>query len=634
MTLGKKSKSGGQSRFGLRVRLVVVGLAAVSALCVLAGLALNLYAGGGHNHHPPSKHDDARCIAPGDDSETSDNDNKNNDNNGTRSRIGRIENSSGNNENNSGNDCRDNPCFRHRDREDRTCDWIGTNAHQKRRLCNDTAIEKECPIVCDAERCREEVQKTKGEGEEKIEETETSIETDAPSSVAPTGSPTSKPTSQRPTISPSQSPTGSPTSSPTSRPSQSPTNKPTNRPSQSPTDKPTNRPSQNPTDRPTGRPTSDQPTALRAYPRGKKGACFTLRDEGSHGSYAENLPKLLALLPDWAYSWSDVPAEGVPLVFSAGGGVEIPLAGGGGGVDFVPMLWGYYPGASFETSTDRILAQNPRIVLGFNEPDSPEQADIPDVETAVTGWRELVSKMGGDHGVDDGDDDASDKSEAWSGVFTRALRPRENNDDDDGLLFVSPACVHPLGDWCWSFMQQTGREGLRVDAIGVHYYGSSDPEDFFDLLEDVYESYGRRPLLVTEFALADWDAATPADNKYGPGDAMEFMRAVLPWLESKEWVLGYSWFSFERDDPNGWVSALFEAETESGREHNVFDKNSNSNNDAPELTPLGRYYANFRSDRNNDKRGEKEKHWNLFWRRLPWSTETVSTVTTTNLIML
>jgi hypothetical protein len=45
---------------------------------------------------------------------------------------------------------------------------------------------------------------------------------------------------------------------------------------------------------------------------------------------------------------------------------------------------------------------------------------------------------------------------------------------------------------------------------------------------------------------------------------------LLPWMERQDWILGYAWFPFEIDSPQGTSSALFDSENR--------------------LTALGRYY--------------------------------------------
>ena len=300
---------------------------------------------------------------------------------------------------------------------------------------------------------------------------------------------------------------------------------------------------------PTNFPTQAPIAIESTYPRGKKGICFTLRNAWENGSWTENLPKIKAMNPSWAYSWGPEPAAEVPTAILPDGGLEI-LADGTSlpspeGIDFVPMLWGYYD-SLFEDFTDRMLAPNPKMVFGFNEPDSPSQSNI-SVERALEGWERLASKV-------------------------------TANTDEDTVL-VSPSCVQPTGSWCTSFMEQADAQGLRVDAIGFHWYGGASAQTLFDKLTETYEAYRNRPIVITEFAVADWTATTPADNKFSPEQILNFMMEALPWLEQTEWILSYAWFSFETDSAEGWSSALVEGTDASTGEVT--------------LTPLGQYYSEF-----------------------------------------
>ena len=286
-----------------------------------------------------------------------------------------------------------------------------------------------------------------------------------------------------------------------------------------------------------------------SYPRGKKGICYLLREAGEKGSYTENLPKILSLNPSWTYSWGSDPPGGVPMAILPEGGIEILAEStdwpSPQGIDFVPMLWSYYPNL-IEDFTDRMLDPNPRIVLGFNEPDSSLQSNL-SIDYALEGWELLASKV-----------TASTRSDS---------------------ILVSPSCVHPTGSWCTEFIQRADQQGLRIDAIGFHWYGGAKHHELFRILIETYEAYGNRPIVITEFAVADWNAASVDDNTITPEQVLAFMESVLPWLENTEWILGYAWFSFEKTSYAGWVSALVE----------------NYNDDTGEvaLTTLGKYYAAF-----------------------------------------
>ena len=322
----------------------------------------------------------------------------------------------------------------------------------------------------------------------------------------------------------------------------------TSSPTQNPTSKPTSNPTTKPTTNPTANPTS-RPTSVPHVPRGKKGICLTLREAGRKGSYKENLPKIRALNPNWVYSWGPNPPTEVPQKKLPHGGIEIlpndNISPSQHGIDYVPMLWGYYPN-KFEDVTDLMLNPHPKIVFGFNEPESRSQSNL-SLEHALEGWERLVTKM--------------------------EKRIGENT------VLVSPSCVRPTREWCRSFMQQADERGLRVDAIGVHWYGGANAEAFISTLIETYEIYGNRPIVVTEFAIADWDAEKSEDNKFSPEQALGFMQVALPWLENTDWILGYAWFSFQSTDPAGWISALVDSVDETAGD--------------VVLTTLGQYYSDY-----------------------------------------
>jgi hypothetical protein len=95
-------------------------------------------------------------------------------------------------------------------------------------------------------------------------------------------------------------------------------------------------------------------------------------------------------------------------------------------------------------------------------------------------------------------------------------------------------------------------------------------------MTSIYEYYGRKwPLWITEFAPADWQATTPQANKFSRQQFLSFMKVILPWLESRDWIYGYSWFPFDVTCPQGTSSALFAS---NGR-----------------MNALGRYYASVTS---------------------------------------
>ena len=269
--------------------------------------------------------------------------------------------------------------------------------------------------------------------------------------------------------------------------------------------------------------------AARLKLPGKKGICFSMRAAGEPGSAKVNLPRLKKVNPYWSYSWGWDQVAGQPSP-----------------VEFVPMAWGAWSAADLGKSLQdkvvpHIKSGKVKRFLGFNEPDKKEQANMP-YKAALKYWPILESL---------------------------------------NVPLCSPGCANPEGlndgtvqgvnsSWMVDFMREADRLGYRVDYVGVHWYGGTNAADFKAKMRRIYEKYGRRPLLITEFAPADWQAKTHSQNRMKAPYVLAFMKEVLPWLEKQDWVAGYAWFSFEHNEPFGHTSSLF-------------GKNG-------DLTTLGHYY--------------------------------------------
>ncbi len=261
---------------------------------------------------------------------------------------------------------------------------------------------------------------------------------------------------------------------------------------------------------------------------GKKGICFTLRESGDGGAN-RNLPRIEATNSYWNYSWGSQRIAQQPE-----------------DLEFMPMTWGAWSNEGFakdiaKNIKPQIEAGQAKRILGFNEPDKKEQANMP-YQAALKYWPML---------------------------------------EELGLPLCSPACANPLSDidestqgvrgtWMRDFMREADKRNYRIDYIGVHWYGSTNARSFKERMVQVYEAYGRRPLLISEFAVADWNAKRPEDNQHQRADVLKFMKDVIPWMEKQNWIAGYCWFSFEDGDRNGTCSALFDKDEK--------------------LTALGRYY--------------------------------------------
>lgn len=220
---------------------------------------------------------------------------------------------------------------------------------------------------------------------------------------------------------------------------------------------------------------------------------------------AGSAPSSSGLLTRWYYNWSSNPsAKGMPAAYPS--------------IRFLPMVWGWYPGKT-PSLLDGLRAQHPSLLLGFNEPDHKDQSNIP-VETALEAWplfQEIASEL------------------------------------------VSPAAANPLGPWMQNFMRGVDKRKLRVDSIAVHHYGPPSAAGFLNLLSRVHDLY-QRPIWVTEFAVADWQAKYGASNRFPVSEVADFMRSVCPEMNKIPWIKGYAWFPFPGKSSNALqTSVLFDA---------------------------------------------------------------------------
>ena len=268
---------------------------------------------------------------------------------------------------------------------------------------------------------------------------------------------------------------------------------------------------------------------------GKKGICLTMRKPGEPGSAEVNLPRLKKVNPYWNYSWGWDQFSGQPK-----------------NVEFMPMAWGAWSVDGLRKGlrkgvTPHIKSGKVKRFLGFNEPDKPEQANM-SYQAALKYWPILETLK---------------------------------------VPLCSPACANPegvnddtvqgvRGTWMKDFMAEADRRGYRVDYTGVHWYGGTHVEHFKEKMKRIYEKYGKRPILITEFAPADWEAKNLAQNRHKRHMVLAFMKEVLPWMEKQDWIAGYAWFSFGIHEAVGHTSALF-------------DKNGN-------LTACGRYYQSITTE--------------------------------------
>lgn len=256
---------------------------------------------------------------------------------------------------------------------------------------------------------------------------------------------------------------------------------------------------------------------------GKKGIGLQFPRSSSLETREKILAKVIELETYWSYSWGADRFDRQPKH-----------------IEFIPMAWNgknsvselqHYLHASVNRHIESGLVKR---LFGFNEPDLELQSNMT-VQEALNRWPALESL---------------------------------------NVSLISPSCAHCNGEWIEQFLTNASKMCLRVDYIGVHWYGDPNPRSFKRFLWKLHRKY-QLPMIITEFAVADWQAKRLEENRWTHHDVLLFMQSMLPWLERTSWVAGYSWFSFKHDQPEGWRSALF-------------DEND-------KLTELGRYYRSVKA---------------------------------------
>lgn len=224
-------------------------------------------------------------------------------------------------------------------------------------------------------------------------------------------------------------------------------------------------------------------------------------------------------------------------------------AGGGAPLEQVNATWSYDWSASGATTVNTQYVpirqhggwpdfntiynkQNSNHLLGFNEPDRPDQANMT-VEQAIDQWPQLLRS---------------------------------------GFRLGSPAPSSP-NSWIKRFMDKADSLNYRVDLTAVHCYWNSRvsggrADSWYSGLLSTYNTYGnKRPVWITEWNNgANWTGETwPADTTAALQKQLSDIKLILQVLDTTSFVERYSiynWVQYQR--------AMVLADT---------------------LTPAGKYYA-------------------------------------------
>ena len=220
----------------------------------------------------------------------------------------------------------------------------------------------------------------------------------------------------------------------------------------------------------------------------------------------------------WAYNWG--PNDTFPS-----------------DVEFWPMQWGSFNWSQRPSLMPEWQRNSEGIVLmGYNEPDGVDQANIP-VPTASALWPRLE-------------------------VLNMPL--------------LGPAVAgHPAtSPWIQDFMADADAEELRLDYVGMHTYGGPNANSFINRITDAHNAWDR-DVVVSEFSVVDWSNT----NNWTKEPVYNWFAEVLWRMELLPYVHKYAVFIFTNDPGNPISDNRGEVREADGS-----------------LTPVGKMYAAWDGD--------------------------------------
>lgn len=183
--------------------------------------------------------------------------------------------------------------------------------------------------------------------------------------------------------------------------------------------------------------------------------------------------------------------------------------------EFVPMAFG-----------KRAIAApiGGEIVLGFNEPDHPKQANLT-VKEALDAWPHVMRQA---------------KSVGSPSVAGNPV----------------------TGEWLPMFMDGNP----KVDFVTVHWYKGVNPEKFINDMQAIHDKY-KKPIWVTEFAPQTTAGSVEDPKKFTQEEVNRFVAETTRWMEETPFIERYAWH-----DSHSGTSSLFDEKgklTETGKAYSA-----------------------------------------------------------------
>ncbi|THJ64973.1 hypothetical protein E8P82_13365 [Arthrobacter echini] len=225
-----------------------------------------------------------------------------------------------------------------------------------------------------------------------------------------------------------------------------------------------------------------------------------LKGFGHAGKDALALQQIKNLKLKWHYSWSAQANTMTPA--------------------FTPMIRNasVIDRDAFGVISRQLAQTKAKHLLGFNEPDVTSATNM-SVDQAISLWPQLQAT---------------------------------------GLRLGSPATVSPSSPWLADFMKKAKNKGLRVDFITMHIYGWPNSRDFLNKLAKLYDTY-KKPIWVTEYAVADWGATAARPCKYSRAETEVFMRETVAGMRAMPYIERFAWKTRKAGDVKMPCSTIFNA---------------------------------------------------------------------------
>ena len=220
--------------------------------------------------------------------------------------------------------------------------------------------------------------------------------------------------------------------------------------------------------------------------------CITIEDMSTKRGIAwplENHEDQLTVFPSdrihWFYNWS-------------------PEKRSDANVNFIPMIWNAH---GIEQFGEKVRSQRAECILGFNEPERSDQANMDPYEAARL-WKEYIEPL------------------RKQGI---RLGSPSISSTEEGL------------NWLQTFLNQ----GCHVDFLVLHWFGRG-VDNFIHYISNARQRLGSQyPVWITEFACTSWNANEPVSQD----EINQFFDQSLARLDGLHWIERYAWFGAMRRLP-------------------------------------------------------------------------------------